>query len=248
MNYADFKDETVEKFQIIQEEFLEEYNLYSYTSWFYNQSTELLTLSKDEEEINFKYIPIGTFSLNTKTWMWAWQNQHSAEKSKSTTIKVKSFGVLKGYEQLSEGYYNADEYTGWELVAISHKVLGGLGGYRVVTGHHEIYFLLAEIIDNETAKEIKDLYVKCGKHNYGRRAFVCQHLNKTYKTGFEEAFETHEGMELEMDDDLQAWCDECEEVREREGEWNDVAMKFADIKLVCEHCYFEMKTVNLGEK
>lgn len=245
MNYSEFKNEILERFQVTQEEFLEKYDMYSFNSWFYNQSTELLTLSNDDAEINFKYIPVGTYSLNTKTWMWAWQNQHSMEKSKSVTIKVKQFGVLKGYERLAEGYFNADQYTGWELTAICQKIIGGLGGYRAISGHHEVYFLVKEQVDNELAKEIKDLYIQCGKHRYGRRAFVCQHLNKTYKTGFEEAFETDEDMELGLDDDLQAWCDECEKVRQREGEWNDISIEFADIKLVCEYCYFEMKAVNV---
>jgi hypothetical protein len=64
--------------------------------------------------------------------------------------------------------------------------------------------------------------------------------------GFEESFETFEGMELLEDDDLQAWCDECESVRQNEGEWNEKSMAFAEIKLVCEKCYFEMKELNLG--
>ena len=53
-------------------------------------------------------------------------------------------------------------------------------------------------------------------------------------------------MELGEDDDLQAWCDECELARLTAGEWNEVSEKFAAIKLVCEKCYFEMKELNLG--
>jgi hypothetical protein len=55
-------------------------------------------------------------------------------------------------------------------------------------------------------------------------------------------------MELSDEDDFQAWCDECEGVRKSEGEWNDQSMKFADIKVVCEKCYFEMKELNLGHR
>jgi hypothetical protein len=53
-------------------------------------------------------------------------------------------------------------------------------------------------------------------------------------------------MELLEDDDFHAWCDECETVRQKEGEWNDKSMAFSEIKLVCEKCYFEMKGLNLG--
>lgn len=96
------------------------------------------------------------------------------------------------------------------------------------------------------AKKIKDKYVQCSEHEYRRAAFVCNHLNQTNRVGFNEAFETYEGMQLGEDDDFQAWCDECEKVRERTDGWNEESMAFADIKVVCETCYFEMKALNLG--
>jgi hypothetical protein len=53
-------------------------------------------------------------------------------------------------------------------------------------------------------------------------------------------------MELEEDDDFQAWCDECEKEKLKTDGWNDESMKFASIKLVCERCYFELKVFNLN--
>lgn len=55
-------------------------------------------------------------------------------------------------------------------------------------------------------------------------------------------------MELSEDDHFQAWCSECELIRQKEGEWNDKSMAFAALKLVCEKCYFEMKELNLGHR
>ena len=55
-------------------------------------------------------------------------------------------------------------------------------------------------------------------------------------------------MQLRDDDDFQAWCGECENVRQKEGEWNDRSMAFAQIKVVCEKCYFEMKELNIGNR
>jgi hypothetical protein len=55
-------------------------------------------------------------------------------------------------------------------------------------------------------------------------------------------------MALANDNDFQAWRDECEVVRQKEGEWNEASMAFAEIKLVCERCYFEMKELNLGHR
>ena len=77
-----------------------------------------------------------------------------------------------------------------------------------------------------------------------RTAFICQHLNTSSKTGFEEAFESYKGMELEGDDDFQAWCDECESQRLKTDGWNDESMKYANVKVVCEGCYFSIKEFN----
>lgn len=52
-------------------------------------------------------------------------------------------------------------------------------------------------------------------------------------------------MELSEDDDFQAWCNECERVRQQEGEWNGKSEAFAKIKLVCDKCYFAMRELNL---
>ena len=76
----------------------------------------------------------------------------------------------------------------------------------------------------------------------GRIAFICQHLNKDEHTGFNEAFEPV--TIPDADDGYQAWCDECEKVREQEGEWNDTSMAFAKIKLICDQCYFEIRETN----
>jgi hypothetical protein len=126
--------------------------------------------------------------------------------------------------------------------------VGGLGIYRPVSEHLLIFMVMMEVVDNETAQNIKEKYVECDAHDYQRRAFVCQHLNRHTKVGFVEAFETFEGMELGDDDDFQAWCDTCEKVRQQADGWNDESMEVADIKLLCEQCYFDIKELNTGNR
>jgi hypothetical protein len=53
-----------------------------------------------------------------------------------------------------------------------------------------------------------------------------------------------DGDEDEEDDDLAAWCSACDEVLMREGEWNDVSEAHADIKLVCEFCFADIKRLH----
>lgn len=85
--------------------------------------------------------------------------------------------------------------------------------------------------------------VECGDHGLRRPAFVCQHLTAFDKVGFHEPFD--QKPEDELEDGFQAWCDECEKIRSKEGEWNDVSEGFAKIKLVCDLCFFEMKKINI---
>lgn len=245
MDYLDFVANTFEEFKTIQEAFLSNYKIDDYHNWFYDQETGLLTFSTNDKEINFRYIPIGTYSVESGTWMWVWKNERSIEKNRQAILKIKEFGEKEQFERLKTGHFDSETNEGWEFVAISNKILNGIGGYRVLSGHLYIYMVIKERIDNERAKKIKEQIIECQTHGHRRMAFICQHLNKQIKAGFEEAFSAYKGMELDEDEDLQAWCDECEKMRISTDGWNEKSMKFADIKLVCEDCYFEIKEFNL---
>jgi hypothetical protein len=252
MQFTDFAEKTVAEFTAIQDKFKQKYQIDAYEEWFFDQATELLTLSLKDEVINFKYVPIGSFSNNSGTWMWAWENENSIEPSKLDTLKVKEFGKYENYDKLIKGHFDSDIFEPWEFLAISQKLLGGIGGYKVNSEHLTIYFLIKEQVDNEIAEKMKEETkktretIKCGKHGPNKRmAFVCKHLmNKQVKVGFEEAFPSTKGMELEEDDDFQAWCDACEVVRVAADGWNEESFNVDDIRLVCEECYFDIKAFN----
>jgi hypothetical protein len=89
--------------------------------------------------------------------------------------------------------------------------------------------------------------VECCTHGNRYPAFVCQHLNLKTPVGFYEPFAS-DPSEVYSDDELNAWCDACDEVLTRVGEWNEESEKFAKIKLVYDVCFFDMKKLNLGSK
>lgn len=245
MDYIEFANKSTEAFKKVQNTFMKSFKIDDYANWYYNQATELLTFSTGDDQINFRYVPIGTYSEKTETWMWSWQNSDSIESTKKETLAIRNFGENNQYDKLTKGHFESDKYDGWEFVAISNKLLGGIGGYRVKSDHLEIYMLVKEQIKNEIAEKIKVQIVTCKEHGEKRHAFICQHLTNSKEKGFEEAFSTFKGMELEEDDDFQAWCDKCEIERERTDGWTAESMEFAKIKLVCEDCYFEIKERNL---
>jgi len=248
-DYNSFAETCVRELKVLQDKFQDEYDVDWYDKWFYNQSTGLLTFSTGDLELNFKYCSVGTFSVKSNTWKWSWDNDSTHENVKANAKLIKEFGLQSNFPKLTNGYFQSDEFEAWEFTAIAAKLLNGIGVYRPVSDRQlQIFLVITEHIDNQTAIKIKDKYVECGTHEYRRIAFVCKHLNHTDKVGFEEAFETFEDMELSEDDDFQAWCSECEIVRRKEDGWNDKSMAFAEIKVVCEKCYFEMKELNLGHR
>jgi hypothetical protein len=44
--------------------------------------------------------------------------------------------------------------------------------------------------------------------------------------------------------DLQAWCDACEQLFLSEGDRTPAFIEFADIAIVCDLCYLEIKSRN----
>lgn len=245
MDYSEYVTESFEKLQENQEELYKKYDLNSYANWFYDQASGLLTFSDEDNELNFRYYEVGTYSKVTKTWKWSWDNEYTLKKVKEKLEMVKEFGQKNNFKKLTQGLFDSDEDEGWDFTSISSNLLNGIGAYRPQTERHFIFMVLYEVIDNETAKDEKEKFVDCENHERRRKAFICQHLEKGSKNGFEESFETYEDMEYEYeDDDFQAWCNDCEKIRIKENGFTDKVMESVKLKLVCEKCYFEIKETN----
>ena len=82
--------------------------------------------------------------------------------------------------------------------------------------------------------------MECARHGTHRPAFICQHLHVGEGIGFnlaDESFDPEWPFQS-------AWCDQCDQVLLREGEWNDVSEGFAKIMLICEGCLEEIRNRN----
>ena len=85
--------------------------------------------------------------------------------------------------------------------------------------------------------------IQCKKHGERYPAFVCQHLVDGTGLGFWEPFDS-DPTKTYTEEELNAWCNKCDEILIKEGEWNDKSEAFAQIKLVCDKCFFRMKLAN----
>lgn len=249
MKQEEFIEEAFKKLKKKQDGFNSKFELDTYDSWYYEQAIGVFTFRNDnsERELNFKFKSVGTFSKKSNTWLWSWANSHTVEYVKLDQAIV-DFGKEKNYWKLKTAQWDADEYVGWEMMAAVNHILKPLGGYRVPGDEEEpaMYLIFTDLISKIEADRLRKKVIQCDIHETGRIAFVCQHLNKEQPTGFHEAFETEEGMELEEDDDFMGWCDLCEKEWQKAQEWTEENMKFVKKRIVCESCYFEMKKLNFN--
>ena len=244
--YLLYKEDCIQAFHELQDEFIKQYNVDNHTSWHYDHGLRIFTLGFEGHSHYFEYVDVGSYSNESNTWKWSWDNEHTPDHVKVGMDKIPDFGRKHNYEELTTGLLEGEREIGFEMTSIANQLINGFGAYRAVSSHLDIYFLFTREIEEEKYKKLKRKYVDCGEHGSRRIAYVCQHLMKGKLTGFEEAFPTTPNMELHEDDDFQAWCDECEKVRLKYDGWNKKSEKFAQIKLICEKCYFEIKEFNLG--
>ena len=242
--FENFKDGCCQQISAMQDAFVESHDINSYENWFFYENFGVFHFqSNDGRNLYFNYTLAGSFSTKTNTWKWSWDNEYLKESERRDIDKVRVYGLDNGYEQLSTGLIDGDEYTGWAMTSVAAKVLNAIGVYRFPENHLFFYLIFTGVLREEEYNALKEKYtVTCGAHGARRAAFVCQHLNGDTYTGFHEPFESDPL--IEADDDYQAWCDECEKVRLREGEWNDVSEGFANIRLICDQCFFQIKARN----
>lgn len=81
----------------------------------------------------------------------------------------------------------------------------------------------------------------CRIHGRKRPTFICKHLQYGKGIGFHQPDSSPES-----DWPFQnAWCDECNAILLKEGEWNDTSERFAGIIAICEGCFDDIKERNL---
>ncbi len=100
--------------------------------WDWDDSKSTLTFSDPElPTVRVQCSVVGT--TEGESWEWSWANMNTPAHEKVDMEKVRDFGEAQGYEKLTTPFLVADEYTGWEMTAVTEHVLDALGGYRFPT-------------------------------------------------------------------------------------------------------------------
>jgi hypothetical protein len=77
----------------------------------------------------------------------------------------------------------------------------------------------------------QEVTTTCGTHGESYATFVCQHLAQAVNRGFYCSGD-------DEDPRPDAWCKKCDDLLMTSGgEWNEEAEDYAQITLLCAHCY-----------
>lgn len=244
-DFETYANATCEEFQPIQSAFIDLYDINSYKNWYYDHGYGVFEFRDGSgPDLYFKYADVGSFSTRHNTWMWSWDNESTPMPVKKLMAKVKAYGEANGYDDMTTGLIDGDEYTGWAMTSITAKLLNAIGAYRAPFDHLHAYFAFLNQITEDQFDEIKRNTIQCEDHTSARMALVCQHLINADNKGFHEAIDSDA---IKDDDDtFQAWCDDCERLYPQEQDLSDKFKAFADMKVVCEECYFEIKKRNIN--
>ncbi len=92
------------------------------------------------------------------SWQWSWANDNFPPFSKLGMDKVREFGEANGYEKLTTPFLETDEFTGWEMTAVTEHVLEALGAYRFPTdkGFCYLAYRKVEVVEKETRDNPQD--------------------------------------------------------------------------------------------
>lgn len=97
---------------------------------------------------------------------------------------------------------------------------------------------------------VKKTTKKRNTSTYNSGSGYCGHPNKTggycrrRVRGGGYCWQHSQSKLIVIQDDLQAWSNDCENIRRKHNGWNEESEQYAQIKLICENCYFEIKNLN----
>lgn len=124
------------------DQFVQRYG--SHVHWDWDDATVTLTFSDPVlPTVRIHVSIVGT--VEDSSWQWSWANQNIPAISKQDMEIVRKFGEANGLKELTSGFLDADEYTGWELTAVAAHVLDAPGAYSFPTERGRCWLLYRRI-------------------------------------------------------------------------------------------------------
>jgi hypothetical protein len=129
--YQNFIREAYSYLQSAQDAVKRDFLLGSYERFDWDQDTGTMVFSdKGVAKVIVDIQFVGSISTFTNTWLWSWDNPSILPDVKERILEVRTFGERHGLSQLTTPYWSADEQDGWDMTAVSAKILHAKGAYR----------------------------------------------------------------------------------------------------------------------
>ncbi|MBN8734064.1 MAG: hypothetical protein J0L64_26235 [Acidobacteria bacterium] len=236
--YQQFRHEAVHALMDLNEAVEREFRLSALPRWDYDLSDGVLVFSaEDVAKVIADIQVVGTTSNESKTWMWGWANDSLPPRAVSRIDAVRKYGDSESIPQLTTDVLTNDDYLGWELTAVTARLLGAKGAYRCPGDNGFLYVVYEDIRFAQEGESTRTIpseeasMIECGMHGAARSTYICDHL----LADPEQAWFSEDP----TDDDPwpDAWCAQCDLIFQEQGEWNDSNCGKVPIKHLCHHCY-----------
>lgn len=109
-----------------------EYDLFRNEIWWSNP---------DDPKVRAKVTIVGSISTKSDTWLWSWANPHFKDVEIGSIHAVRDFGEREGISKLIEEKWEADEVDGWEMTAVSARLLEAQGAYKSPNDNGALFLL-----------------------------------------------------------------------------------------------------------
>ena len=146
--YAVWRHDAVHELIEKNESLKQKYRLSGYERYDYDVDAGIITFSNQGVALVTAEIQIvGTTSERSGNWLWSWANDWWPKSAVSAAEVTRQFGVDNEIEELSTEYLYDDSPVnlGWEMAAVTAKVVGAMGAYRPPTDNGHIFFVYTKI-------------------------------------------------------------------------------------------------------
>lgn len=236
--YHKFRHDSIHELRALNDACERNFAISAWPRWDYELDDGVLVFSEnDVPKVIADIQVVGTTANESNTWMWGWANDSLPPRAVSRMGAIREFGIAESIPQLTTDLLPNDEYLGWELTAVTARLLGAKGAYRCSDEDGFLYLVYMDIRpaqggESPTESDTHDsARIECATHGTAQTTYVCEHLLADPE---QEWFSEAPGEANPWPD---AWCASCDAFFQEQGEWNDSNSGSVQIKLICNHCY-----------
>ncbi len=124
----------------------QKYQLNTYETYSFNQSSKSLELKRSTGEIiSFEVVCIGSWGYEDHNWVWAWNNENLLENIREESSVLKALAKDTGFNAFEQGNFNCEEIVAKDIAFISVYKLNAKGIYRIIADESYLFLALKNL-------------------------------------------------------------------------------------------------------